>query len=121
MRTVEVEILEILSDISPMLIWLIVITALCLLNSCSIYSLFTKLIKLEKEKKEDRKIILEQMEYTNKLLENILTKQSQDFVNKELVNDIISKNMPVENERKEENKINVITNKFNQLKEWIRE
>lgn len=115
MGTIETQILEAIKIYG---IWLIIITALILINTCGTYSLLKTLIKLEKEKKNNRKIMLEKIEYTNKLLENILTKQSQDFVNTEFVNNIINKNMPVE---KEENKVSTITNKFNQFKEWIKE
>lgn len=68
MGTIEMQILEAIKIYG---VWLIIITALILVNTCGQYSLLKKLIKLEKEKKEDRKIII-----------NILHKINDDINNK---------------------------------------
>lgn len=71
MRTIETEILDTIEKYG---IWIIILLVAIFIFCVGIYTLFKRLIKLEKQKKEDRRIMLEKIEYTNKLLENILTK-----------------------------------------------
>ena len=79
MQSIEKEILD---AITVNGVWIIILLVAIFVFCVGIYTLLKRLIKLEKQKKEDRVIIIQKFNYTTNLLERILNSQAQEQTNK---------------------------------------